>query len=84
MGNIVEEKKKQIMEYYLLQKKFEDIFKAGFNKLYKYSYNFFDKITNPYDKTLEQELYIIDINWIDYWKTYTNYHQAKSYLIKYC
>ena len=78
-NNIQNDKIKQIIEYYLLNKKFENIFINGYNELYHYSRNTFEKITNHLDITLEEELYIIDINWIDYWKEYSGYEKAKTY-----
>ena len=65
----------QIFEYFLLHKKFECIFNCGLNPLFK---NIKKSIFNPYNEILEEDLYIIDINWIDYWKIYSNYENLKS------
>ena len=70
----------QIIEYYLLHKEFECIFKYGFNPFFKdIKNNILNKAINPFNEIYETNLYIIDINWIDYWKIYSNYEKAKSY-----
>ena len=65
----------QIFEYYLLHKNFECIFNCGFNPLFK---DIKKSIFNPYNEIFEEDLYIIDIDWIDYWKIYSNYEKIKS------
>ena len=70
----------QIIEYYLLHKEFECIFNYGSNPLFKdIKNNILNKAINPFNEIYERNLYIIDIDWIDYWKVYSNYEKAKSY-----
>ena len=61
--NIIEKKIEQIEEYYILHKRIKYIFELGYNPLEKY----------------KNKLYIIDINWINHWKKYSNYLKAQQY-----
>ena len=73
----------QIIEYYLFHKKIECIFNNGFNPFFEdIKNNILTKTINPYNEILEENLCIIDNNWIDYWKVYSNYEKAKSYFDK--
>ena len=56
-------KVQQIIEYYFLHKKIKYIFETGYNAFEKY----------------ENKLYIININWINHWKEYSNYFKAQNY-----
>ena len=81
--SIIKTKIKLIKEYYLFQKKIEYIFKDGFNPLFKpLKKDLFTKITNPFERIYKEDAYIIDIDWIDYWKSYCNYDKAKEYFDK--
>ena len=74
MGNeIANEKAKQIEYYYYFHKKIESIFKNGFNQLFKYE---------KFSELNEENFYIIDEKWINFWKTYSGYNIAKEYLDK--
>ena len=78
-GSIENKKIVQIVEYYFLQRKIEDIFTTGTNRLYNEKKHLFSKLTNPNDIEIEQELYIIDHYWLENWKAYSNYNKAKEY-----
>jgi hypothetical protein len=74
---------KLIKEYYLFQKKIEYIFMYGFNPLFKpLKNNLLTKLTNLYERINIEQVCIVDINWIDYWKSYCNYDKAKEYFDK--
>lgn len=60
---IIDKKIEQIKEYYFLHKRIGYIFELGYNPLENY----------------ENKLYIIDINWINHWKKYSNYSKAQQY-----
>ena len=60
--DIINKKAEQIIEYYFLHKKIEYIFESKYN---------------PFEKC-ESKLYIIDINWINHWKNYSNYLNAQK------
>ena len=75
---VASQKSKQIINYYLFHKKIDFIFNFGTNPLYKSpEKNFFNSGNNILEK-----FYIIDINWINSWKKYSNYNSAITYLEK--
>ena len=65
---IINNKKIQIFEYYTFHKKIENIFKIGYNPF------FLEKSINSLE-----EIYIIDRDWINLWKNYSNYNKVKPY-----
>ena len=76
-----EKKAKQIASYYLFHKKIEFIFRKGLNKLYKYKEASIFKyiFTNDHINHIE-DLYILSKDWIQRWKIYVKYENAKKYL----
>ena len=60
--NIIQQKKRQITEYYFLHKKIKYILESKYN---------------PFEKC-EDKLYIIDSHWINLWKKYSNYLNAQK------
>jgi len=83
MASIVNTKINLIKEYYLFQKKIEYIFNYGYNPLFKpIKKNLITLLTNIYEKINKVEIFIIDTDWIDYWKSYCNYDKAKEYFDK--
>ena len=63
-------KKLQIIEYYLFHRKIECFFNFGYIPFCLEKNNYFE------------ELYIVNKDWINYWKNYSNYNIAKSYFDK--
>ena len=67
--NISELKSQQIIEYYIFHKKIENIINKGNNPLFNEN----NQINN---------IYIVNPNWINQWKIYTNYKEVKKELDK--
>ena len=67
--NISEIKAQQIAEYYRFHKKIEFIIKKGNNPLFN-------------ENNQIENIYIVNPNWINQWKLYTNYNEVKKELDK--
>ena len=85
--SIAEKKAEQIKNYYLFHKKIELIFTEGFIPFFEYNVKgFISKFFNPENINIVQNFYIINNDWINNWKLYSNYSYAKKKLddIDYC
>ena len=73
---IAQKKAKQIEYYYLFHKKIYNIFNNGLNPFYKYpEKTLLNKIFIK-DINVLDYFYILDINWINSWKKYSQYNSA--------
>jgi hypothetical protein len=70
-------KAEQIYYYFFLQYKFDWFFKHKFIPFFRYPNKSF---SNPSGFNIQNNLYIIDINWINNWKKQINYAHVKKIL----
>ena len=78
--NVAKNKTNQIAKFYLFHKKINSIFNRGINLLFKFPQKNFFNFLIPTDVNKIENFYIININWINSWKKYSQYNEAKKNL----
>ena len=73
---VAQKKAKQIKYYYLFHKKIYNIFNYGLNPFYKNPEKTLINIILAKDINVLEYFYILDINWINSWKKYSQYNSA--------